>query len=68
MLTRLIIILAVAIPSWYFSDMSSSSRVEAYLLPILTFASILAFCLWVIDLFEHINTGHDKHPGSLKLS
>jgi len=54
MLKQLIIILAVAVPSWYLSDMDSPSRLYAYVFPILTFASVLAFCLWLIEVFEHI--------------
>ncbi|MDJ0832362.1 MAG: hypothetical protein QNJ69_02500 [Gammaproteobacteria bacterium] len=51
---RLLIILIVAIPSWYYTDMDSMSLLRAYLLPVLLFFSFLAFCLWLIDLFEHL--------------
>ncbi len=54
MLSRLLIIIIIAIPSWYFSDMDSPSRFYAYVLPIVTFASMISFCFWVIALFAHI--------------
>ncbi|MBT3205539.1 MAG: hypothetical protein HOB14_00460 [Gammaproteobacteria bacterium] len=54
MLTRLLIIIVIAMPSWYFSDMDSPSRFLAYVLPLATFASFIAFCIWVIALFAHI--------------
>lgn len=54
MVLRLIIILVIAIPSWYFTDMDSPSRFLAYGLPIITFICGIMFCLWIISLFEHI--------------
>ena len=30
---RLILLLAVALPAWYFTDMDSTSRLEAYVFP-----------------------------------
>ncbi len=58
---RLFIILLVAIPSWYYTDMDNVSLVRAYLLPVLLFFSFLAFCLWIIDLFEHFgNSGKER--------
>ena len=57
MLKQLIIILAIGLPSWFLSDMDSTSRVYAYVFPILTFACVLAFCLWLIEFFERIGTG-----------
>ena len=60
MLKRLLLILCVGIPSWYFSDMDSQSRFYAYVLPIATFLSVLAFCLWLIELFEHL--GSEENP------
>ena len=53
-LERLILILLIGIPSWYFTDMESASRVYAYVLPIISFICLLGFCLWLIDLFSHI--------------
>lgn len=60
MLKQLLIILAVALPSWFLSDMESTSRLYAYVFPILTFASLLAFCLWVIEVFEHLGNGKNR--------
>ncbi len=54
MLTRLLIIIVIAIPCWYFSDMDSPSRFLAYVLPLATFACFIAFCIWVIAFFAHI--------------
>lgn len=48
MYVRLVIILIVTVTAWYFSDMDSSSRFLAYLLPIVTFVGFLVFCLWLI--------------------
>ena len=59
MLTRLLIIVLIALPSWYFSDMDSPSRFFAYILPLLTFASFIAFCFWVIAVFAHMGE-HEK--------
>lgn len=60
MLTRILIILVVALPSWYFSDMDSASRFYAYVLPIITFICLIAFCLWIIELFARMgNTDAD---------
>ncbi len=62
MYLRLIIIIMIAVPSWYFTDMDSSSRVLAYVLPIITFGCFIAFCLWVIGFFQHIGqTDMDEH-------
>lgn len=54
MLKRLLVILVIAIPSWYFSDMNSLSRLYAYVLPIIVFVCGIAFCLWLISVFEHV--------------
>ncbi len=61
MVKRLLIILAVGLPSWYLADMESTSRLYAYVFPILTFVCVLALCLWLIEVFEHIGAD-DKHP------
>lgn len=52
MYVRLAIILFVTVTAWYFSDMDSSSRFLAYVLPIVTFTGFLAFCLWVIQFAQ----------------
>ncbi len=54
MLLRLLVILIILIPSWYFSDMDSLSRLHAYVFPIITFVATLALCLWIIDVFAHL--------------
>lgn len=54
MLLRLAIILVIAIPAWYYADMDSPSRFLAYVLPIVLFACVIAFCLWLIKLFEQL--------------
>ena len=54
MLVRLLIILLIALPSWYFTDMDSPSRLLAYVLPIINFTCFIAICLWIIDLFSHL--------------
>ena len=57
---RLLIILLIAIPSWHYSDMQSLSSFRAYVLPVVLFFCFLAFCLWLIDLFEHIGKSAKK--------
>jgi hypothetical protein len=52
---RLIVLLIIAIPSWFFTDMDSMSRFYAYVLPLLTFICVLFFCLWIVDVFAHID-------------
>jgi len=54
MLSRLLIIMLIALPSWYFSDMDSPSRLYAYVLPIITFICLVSFCIWVISVFAKI--------------
>jgi hypothetical protein len=51
---RLILLLAVALPAWYFTDMESTSRLESYVFPIITFVCFLLFCLWVIGVFARM--------------
>lgn len=60
MLLKLMMIVAIGLPSWYYADMSSNSRIEAYVLPLLTFASILALCLWIIEVFQHFGENRQK--------
>lgn len=55
MVKRLLLILIIAIPSWYFSDMDSPSRFNADVLPITTFVCGITFCLWLISVFEHVD-------------
>ncbi len=57
---RLIVLLIIAIPSWYFTDMDSMSRLYAYVLPLITFISVLFFCLWIIDVFAHIDNRNNS--------
>jgi hypothetical protein len=57
---KLAIILAIALPAWYFSDMSSSSRVEAYVLPLIAFVSVLALALWVIEAAQKLGRNSKK--------
>ena len=64
MLLKLAVIILVAAPSWYFTDMDSSSRFLSYVLPIVSFICLLAFCLWLIDLFEHIGKQRQQRLGS----
>lgn len=61
MLKRLIFILIIAVPCWYYSDMDNPSRFYAYVLPIATFLASLAFCLWIIEVFEHIGDKSNRH-------
>ena len=60
MLFRLLLILIIALPSWYFTDMDSPSRIYAYVLPIINFICVILFCLWLIALFA--NMGQGKKP------
>jgi len=63
MYLRLIIIFLIALPSWYFTDMDSPSFFLAYVLPIITFACFIAFCLWLIGYFQHLGESDmDNHP------
>lgn len=57
---RLFLLLIIAIPSWYFTDMDSTARLYAYVLPLINFVCVLLFCLWLIDVFAHIDD--DSHP------
>jgi len=58
MTLRLILILAIGLPAFYFSDMDSESRFLAYVLPITTFACVVALCMWIINWFAHIDCNH----------
>ncbi len=58
MILRLIIILAIGLPAWYFSDMQSDSRFFAYVLPITAFVCVAALAMWVIALFAKM--GRDE--------
>ncbi len=64
MIVKLVLIILIAVPSWYFTDMDSSSRFLSYVLPIVSFFCLLAFCLWLIDLFEHIGQQRQKRQNS----
>jgi hypothetical protein len=57
---RLTVLLIIAIPSWYFTDLDSPARMYAYILPLLTFLCVLLFCLWIIDVFA--NMEDDSKP------
>ena len=61
MITRLLIIVVIALPSWYFSDMDSPSRFFAYILPIITFGCFIAFCFWIIAVFSHLGEHKKLH-------
>ena len=61
MLTRFLIIIIIALPSWYFSDMDSTSRLYAYVLPILTFVCFIVFCLWVLAFFARAGEHKNQH-------
>jgi len=54
MLIRFLVIVIVAIPSWYFTDMESTSRFLAYVLPLISFACYIAICFWVIAVFAQL--------------
>jgi hypothetical protein len=62
MALRLIIILIIGLPAFYFSNMDSPSRLFAYVLPIITFVCVVALAMWVIALFAHIGQQPNRHP------
>jgi hypothetical protein len=57
---RLMLILIIAIPSWYFTDMHSPERLYSYVLPIINFICVILFCLWLVAFFATI--GKRKKP------
>ncbi len=60
MALRLFVILMIGLPAFIFSDMDSSSRFFAYVLPITAFVCVIALAMWVIALFAHIGRPADK--------
>ena len=61
MALRLLIILVIGLPAYYFSDMDSPSRFFAYVLPIIAFACVVALAMWVIALFAHMGKQEHHH-------
>ncbi len=61
MALRLIIILAIGLPAFYFSDMDSPSRFFAYVLPIIAFVCVAALAMWIIALFARMGQQEEHH-------
>ncbi len=51
MAIKLFFILLIGLPAFYFSDMDSPSRFYAYVLPITSFACVIALALWIVAWF-----------------
>jgi uncharacterized membrane protein YgcG len=58
MFRGLLIILAVAVPSFYFTDISSESVLRSVLLPIVDLLVVLAFAIWLVLFLR--NSGLDR--------
>lgn len=57
---RLLLILLIAIPSWYFTDMQSPERFYAYVLPIVNFICVILFCLWLVSFVARMGKHKDN--------